>query len=73
MSPTQLDGAHLFPRAIATKVEPFKGFYAAEGYHQDFLVNNPSYPYIVVNDLPKVAALKRVWPQYWADKPVLLR
>ncbi|MBV9549385.1 MAG: peptide-methionine (S)-S-oxide reductase, partial [Alphaproteobacteria bacterium] len=69
----QLDGAHIFSRPIATKVEPFKGFYAAEGYHQDFLVHNPSYPYIVYNDLPKVAALKRVWPQYWSEKPVLLR
>jgi peptide-methionine (S)-S-oxide reductase len=69
----QLDKARLFPRAIATKVEPFKGFYAAEGYHQDFLVHNPTYPYIVYNDLPKVAALKQVWPQYWVEKPVLLR
>jgi peptide-methionine (S)-S-oxide reductase len=69
----QLDKGHVFPRAIATKVEPFKGFFPAEGYHQDFLVHNPDYPYIVFNDLPKVAALKRVWPQYWAEKPVLLQ
>jgi len=69
----QLDAARIFPRAIATRIEPFKGFYAAEAYHQDFLVHNPSYPYIVYNDLPKVAALKQVWPQYWAEKPVLLR
>ena len=68
----QLDAGHIFPHAIATKVEPFKRFYAAEGYHQDFLVHNPTYPYIVYNDLPKVAALKKVWPQYWAEKPVLL-
>jgi peptide-methionine (S)-S-oxide reductase len=68
----QLDAGHIFPRAIATKVEPFKGFFAAEGYHQDFLVHNPDYPYIVYNDLPKLAAFKRVWPQYWQDKPVLL-
>ena len=68
----QLDKAHVFARAIATKVEPFKGFYPAEGYHQDFLVHNPAYPYIVYNDLPKLAAFKRVWPQYWQDKPVLL-
>jgi peptide-methionine (S)-S-oxide reductase len=68
----QLDKAHVFPRAIATKVEPFKGFYPAEGYHQDFLYLNPTYPYIVYNDLPKLAALKRVWPQYWQEKPVLL-
>ena len=68
----QLDKAHIFARAIATKVEPFKGFYPAEGYHQDFLVHNPAYPYIVYNDLPKLAAFKRVWPQYWQEKPVLL-
>lgn len=57
---------------IATKVEDFKGFYAAEDYHQDFLVRNPAYPYIVYNDLPKVAAFKRVWPRYWREQPVLL-
>jgi peptide-methionine (S)-S-oxide reductase len=68
----QLDKAHIYPRAIATKVEAFKGFYPAEGYHQDFLYLNPTYPYIVYNDLPKLAALKRVWPQYWREQPVLL-
>jgi peptide-methionine (S)-S-oxide reductase len=68
----QLDAGHIFGRSIATKVELLKGFYAAEAYHQDFLVNNPTYPYIVYNDLPKIAALKRVWPQYYRDKPVLL-
>ena len=68
----QLNSARVFSHAIATKVEPLKGFYAAEGYHQDFLVHNPTYPYIVYNDLPKIAALKRVWPQYYRDMPVLL-
>jgi peptide-methionine (S)-S-oxide reductase len=67
----QLDKARIFPRAIATKVEAFKGFYPAEAYHQDFLVHNPTYPYIVYNDLPKLGALKRVWPQYWREQPVL--
>ena len=47
-------------RPIVAKVEPLKGFYAAEGYHQDFLAHNPTYPYIVYNDLPKIAALKKV-------------
>ena len=68
----QLNAAKLFPRPIATKIEPFKGFYWAEDYHQDFLVKNPTYPYIVYNDLPKIDALKRVWPRYWREKPVLL-
>jgi peptide-methionine (S)-S-oxide reductase len=68
----QLNRAKIFRQPIATKIEAFKGFYRAEDYHQDFLVRNPAYPYIVYNDLPKVAALKRVWPQYWRDQPVLL-
>lgn len=49
---------------IATKIES-GGFYPAEAYHQDFARRNPSYPYIVVNDAPKVAKLKRVYPQLW--------
>lgn len=60
---TQLDQAKLFPRAIVTKLEPLRGFYPAEGYHQDFLIKNPTYPYIVRNDLPKIAALRRVYPE----------
>ena len=45
------------------------GFYPAEGYHQDFLENNPGYPYIVVNDMPKVNALKRLFPTLYVDQP----
>jgi peptide-methionine (S)-S-oxide reductase len=59
----QLDEAHIFPRKIVTQVVPLKGFYDAEAYHQHFLVNNPTYPYIVYNDLPKIAALKKQYPQ----------
>ncbi len=68
----QLQGAHIFSGPIVTKVEPLKGFYAAEGYHQDYLFHNPEAPYIVYNDLPKIAALKKVYPQYYRDRPVLL-
>jgi len=68
----QLDAAKIFGRPIATKVEPLKGFYAAEDYHQDYLVHNPDATYIQVNDLPKIAALERVWPQYFRSRPVLL-
>ena len=49
---------------IATKIES-GGFYPAEAYHQDFARRHPNYPYIVINDAPKVAKLKRVYPQYW--------
>ena len=68
----QLDGAHVFAAPIATKVEPLKGFYPAEDYHQDYLVRNPHSSYIQINDLPKIAALKQVWPEMYREKPVLL-
>jgi peptide-methionine (S)-S-oxide reductase len=68
----QLDAAKAFPEPIVTKIEPFTGFYAAEQYHQDFLTNNPDYPYIVINDLPKVAALKKVFPALYRPDPVLV-
>ena len=68
----QLQGAHIFSGPIVTKVEALKGFYKAEDYHQDYLVNNPTQPYIVVNDVPKIAALKKVWPQYYRERPALV-
>jgi peptide-methionine (S)-S-oxide reductase len=67
----QLQDAHTFSRPIVTRVDPLKGFYAAEGYHQDYLFHNPNQPYIVFNDLPKIANLKRVLPDMYQDKPVL--
>ena len=68
----QLDGAHVFPAPIVTTIEPGKTFYRAEDYHQDFLAKNPGYPYIVYNDLPKVANLKRLFPALYAPNPVLV-
>jgi peptide-methionine (S)-S-oxide reductase len=68
----QLGQARAFAAAIVTKIEPDRTFYPAEGYHQDFLVRNPTYPYIVYNDLPKVDALKRVFPDVYQTKPVLV-
>ena len=59
----QLNDAHVFSRPIVTQVVPLKGFYPAEAYHQHFLQNNMTYPYIVYNDLPKLAALKKQYPQ----------
>jgi len=66
----QLQQAHVFGSPIVTKLEPLSGFYAAEDYHQDFLVLHPSYPYIVFNDLPKLDNLKQVFPDYYRDTPV---
>lgn len=61
----QLKAAKVYSRPIVTKVEPFKAFYAAEAYHQDFLRNNPENPYIVYNDLPKLENLKKDFPEFY--------
>jgi peptide-methionine (S)-S-oxide reductase len=67
-----LDAAHVFGAPIVTAVEGKAAFFAAEDYHQDFLTLNPNYPYIAINDLPKVADLQRLFPEAWQDKPVLV-
>ena len=69
----QLDASHAYNKPIATKVEKYTGFYAAETYHQDFLTEHPNYPYIVINDLPKVKDLKRIFPAQYRDTPVLVK
>ncbi|HTN99021.1 MAG TPA: peptide-methionine (S)-S-oxide reductase MsrA [Nordella sp.] len=68
----QLGQAKIFDAAIVTRIEPDSSFYPAEAYHQDFLTLNPTYPYIVYNDLPKVANLKRLFPALYRDDPVLV-
>jgi peptide-methionine (S)-S-oxide reductase len=67
----QLNAAHAFKKPIATRVDPLPGFFAAEGYHQDYLVRHPDSLYISTYDLPKVAALKRVFPLSYVSAPVL--
>ena len=68
----QLNGSHAFARSIVTRVDPLKRFYAAEGYHQDYLIHNPRAPYIVYNDLPKIENLKRALPDYYQAQPVMV-
>ena len=68
----QLDAAKVFPAPIVTTLEPFEAFYAAEQYHQDFLTLNPTYPYIVIHDIPKVAALQALFPAVWQEQPMLV-
>ena len=68
----QLDQAKAFAAPIATRVEMGKQFYPAEAYHQNFLALNPTYAYIVVNDLPKIEHLHRLFPQRYRAKPVLV-
>jgi peptide-methionine (S)-S-oxide reductase len=68
----QLDNAKVFGKPIATTIEPAKAFYPAEAYHQDYTTRNPRQPYIVINDLPKVDNLKRVFPARYRSEPVLV-
>jgi peptide-methionine (S)-S-oxide reductase len=68
----QLNAARVFPAPIATKIEPDRGFAPAEDYHQDFLTLNPTHPYIVFNDLPKIESLKKLFPGSYRADPVLV-
>jgi peptide-methionine (S)-S-oxide reductase len=68
----QLNAAHVFHAPIVTTIEPGRTFYPAENYHQNFLTLHPRYPYIVINDLPKVANLKRLFPTLYRANPVLV-
>jgi len=68
----QLNQARVFNAAIATTIEPDRSFFAAEDYHQDFLTRNPRHPYIVINDLPKIAELKKIFPDRYRPAPVLV-
>jgi peptide-methionine (S)-S-oxide reductase len=68
----QLDKAGMFHAPIVTRVDPLKGFYAAEGDHQDFLLRNPNNAYIVYNDLPKIRNFQKVLPTLYRGTPVTL-
>ena len=64
----QLNHAKVFRRPIVTEVVVLKSFYEAESYHQNYLVNHPDEPYIVINDLPKVENLRQQLPGLYKAK-----
>ena len=68
----QLGKANVFPAPIVTDIETFKGFYPAEGYHQNFLERHPDNPYIMYNDLPKISSLKKLFPALYRGNAVLV-
>jgi peptide-methionine (S)-S-oxide reductase len=68
----QLNRAHVFAAPIVTKIEPGHQFYPAEAYHQNYLTLHPEQPYIAINDLPKIDALKQLFPKLYRDAPVLV-
>ena len=66
----QLSAAHVFGAPIVTRVDSYRGFNRAEDYHQDYLIHNPDAPYIVYNDLPKIAAFRRLYAGFYRETPV---
>ena len=68
----QLDQAKVYGDEIVTTIESGHGFYPAEDYHQDYLTLNPTQPYIVINDLPKIRNLERIFPEIYREEPVLV-
>ena len=68
----QLTKARSYGSPIVTKLEPLKGFYPAEGYHQDYLIHHPESLYIQVNDLPKIAHLRALYPTLYRERPVMV-
>jgi peptide-methionine (S)-S-oxide reductase len=66
----QLQASGIYSGQIVTEQTAFTAFYPAEGYHQDYLINHPDSGYIAFNDLPKIANLKRLFPDLYRDTPV---
>ena len=63
-----INASKAFPKPVATQLVPLIKFYEAEEYHQNYLVRNPTQPYIVAHDLPKLAALKEKFPELYKEK-----
>jgi peptide-methionine (S)-S-oxide reductase len=63
----QLNRAKVFPKPIVTEVTALEKFYPAEDYHQNYLELHPTEPYIVYNDLPKLAQLKNEFPSWYRE------
>ena len=69
---TQLNAARAFSAPVVTTIERDRTFYPAEDYHQDYLTRHPREPYIMINDLPKIEDLKRLFPELYRAEPVLV-
>ncbi|HTD02503.1 peptide-methionine (S)-S-oxide reductase MsrA [Undibacterium sp.] len=68
----QLDNTHLYHAKIVTQLSPLTAFYAAEKYHQDYATLHPESGYIAHFDLPKIANLKKLYPDLYRETPVLV-
>jgi peptide-methionine (S)-S-oxide reductase len=68
----QLNSAKVFSHPIVTRIDPYRGFYPAEAYHQDYLIRNPQQPYIAYVDLPKLKNFQQMLPEYYQGQPVMV-
>lgn len=68
----QLEAAKAYPRKIVTEVTPLQRFHPAEAYHQDYATLHPDSGYIIAFDLPKIANLKAMFPDWYRSKPQLV-
>jgi peptide-methionine (S)-S-oxide reductase len=66
----QLDEARVFPAPIVTRLDPFPKFNAVPVSQQDFMIKNPHLDYIEVNDVPKLASLKQLFPASYRVAPL---
>ena len=64
----QINQAKVFKRPVVTQVVALNAFYEAEAYHQDYAVHHPEQPYIVIHDLPKVANLRKQFPDLYVAR-----
>ena len=65
----KLRAAKTFSRPIVTEITPLGTFYPAESYHQRYMERHPYQPYILINDAPKVAHLRKAFPALYRDPP----
>lgn len=63
----QLDAAQVFAAPIVTLITPLEEFFAGEDYHQDYALKNPHNPYIQVCDIPKIALLRKQFPELFEE------
>ena len=69
----ELNQRKAFHKPIVTRVDPLKAFYPAEAYHQNYLTLHPDQAYIATYDLPKVAALKKLFPEDYREQALVTK
>lgn len=56
---TNIEAEKIYDHPLVTTLEPYKEFFPAEDYHQNYFANNPDQPYCQVVIDPKVAKFRK--------------